>query len=239
MVNIDTVYQKVLAIANKEQRGYITPQEFNLFADQAQMEIFEQYFYDINQLKRVPGNSQEYSDITHNLNEKIAFFESVSKFQAVGTPPVFTFQADDLYRLGTVIHRHGDNDFDVEVQEVQQNESIYINQSPLAKPTLRRPTYVRTSELTIDFFPASFVVINNSLTATYVRKPIKPSWGYFIIGDKALYDSQKAINFELHASEESELINKILRLAGISLKNPELIQSAQGAEIMQVQQEKK
>ena len=49
-VNIDTVYQRVLAFANKEQRGYVTPQEFNLFANQAQMDIFEQYFYDINQL---------------------------------------------------------------------------------------------------------------------------------------------------------------------------------------------
>ena len=34
-VSVDTVYQRVLAIANKEQRGYITPQEFNLFANQA------------------------------------------------------------------------------------------------------------------------------------------------------------------------------------------------------------
>ena len=33
MVNIDTIYQRVLATANKEQRGYITPQEFNLFAN--------------------------------------------------------------------------------------------------------------------------------------------------------------------------------------------------------------
>ena len=38
-VSIDTVYQKVLALANKEQRGYITPQEFNLMAHKAQMEI--------------------------------------------------------------------------------------------------------------------------------------------------------------------------------------------------------
>ena len=52
MVLIDTVYQKVLAFANKAQRGYINTQEFNLFADQAQMEIFEQYFYDINQFSR-------------------------------------------------------------------------------------------------------------------------------------------------------------------------------------------
>ena len=39
MVNIDTVYQTVLALANKEQRGYITPQEFNLFAEHSQLEI--------------------------------------------------------------------------------------------------------------------------------------------------------------------------------------------------------
>ena len=27
-ISVDTVYQRVLALANKEQRGYITPQEF-------------------------------------------------------------------------------------------------------------------------------------------------------------------------------------------------------------------
>ena len=63
MVNIDTVYQKVLALANKEQRGYVTPQEFNLFASQAQLEIIEQYFYDLNQFDRGNGNNTEYSDM--------------------------------------------------------------------------------------------------------------------------------------------------------------------------------
>ena len=71
---VDTVYQKVLALANKEQRGYITPQEFNLFADHAQMEIFEQYFYDLTQFLRVHGNSEEYSDIIDNIREKISIF---------------------------------------------------------------------------------------------------------------------------------------------------------------------
>ena len=61
-ISIDTIYQKVLAVANKEQRGYITPQEFNLFADQAQLQIFEQYFYDNNQFSRIPGNQTEYSN---------------------------------------------------------------------------------------------------------------------------------------------------------------------------------
>ena len=70
-VNIDTVYQRVLAILNKEQRGYVTPQEFNLFANQAQQDLFEQYFYDINQFGRISGNDTEYSDMLTLLNEKI------------------------------------------------------------------------------------------------------------------------------------------------------------------------
>ena len=40
-VSVDTVYQRVLSILNKEQLGYVTPQEFNLFANQAQMDLFE------------------------------------------------------------------------------------------------------------------------------------------------------------------------------------------------------
>tara|TARA_R110001599_G_scaffold36380_2_gene114133 strand:- start:377 stop:589 length:213 start_codon:yes stop_codon:yes gene_type:complete len=70
MVNIDTVYQKVLAFANKEQRGYVTPQEFNLFASQAQLEIIEQYFYDLNQFDRGNGNNTEYSDMVTLIRRK-------------------------------------------------------------------------------------------------------------------------------------------------------------------------
>ena len=77
-ISIDRVYQKVLALANKEQRGYITPQEFNLFADHAQMEIFEQYFYDLDQFSKSPSSSQVYADKVKNLREKIDLFNKYS-----------------------------------------------------------------------------------------------------------------------------------------------------------------
>ncbi len=74
-ISIDTVYQRVLAIANKEQRGYITPQQFNLFANQAQLKIFENYFYELDKFLRLPGNDSAYSDRINILEEKIAYFE--------------------------------------------------------------------------------------------------------------------------------------------------------------------
>ena len=67
MINVDRIYQRVLTLANKEQRGYITPQELNILANQAQMDIFEQYFYDLNQFLRTPGNSTVHADTFRKL----------------------------------------------------------------------------------------------------------------------------------------------------------------------------
>ena len=77
MIPIDTVYQRVLALANKEQRGYITPLEFNLLANQAQEIVFEQYFYDLNQAKRDDSDITSFSDMEELIQNKLAPFKSV------------------------------------------------------------------------------------------------------------------------------------------------------------------
>ena len=71
MVSIDTVYQKVLAIANKEQRGYITPQEFNLMADKAQLDLFNNYFHKVKTSYLKPQNQSEASDEMEMAQEKL------------------------------------------------------------------------------------------------------------------------------------------------------------------------
>ena len=60
-INVNTVYTTVLSILNKEQRGYITPEEFNKLGTQVQLEIFENYFEDLNQQLRVPQADSEYA----------------------------------------------------------------------------------------------------------------------------------------------------------------------------------
>ena len=227
MVDINVVYQKVLAFANKEQRGYITPQEFNLFADQAQMEIFEQYFYDLDQRLRVNSNSDEYADIRDVLQEKITIFETNDN--AVGST---TINGTSVYRLGAI--RTIVDGVLVEAEEVQQVELTQILQSPLAKPTVKRPIYVRKAS-TITIYPE-----NSNFSYDYVRRPVVPKWGYVVVGGKALYDSSigKTVHFELHQAEENELVYKILKFAGLSMKRDDLASGGQGLESLQIQQEK-
>jgi hypothetical protein len=77
-INVDTVYKTVLLILNKEQRGYMTPDEFNKIATQVQLEIFENYFENLNQQLRVPDNDSEYADRIKNLDEQIAVFKTIN-----------------------------------------------------------------------------------------------------------------------------------------------------------------
>jgi len=328
-VNIDTVYQKVLAIANKEQRGYVTPQEFNLFANQAQMDIFEQYFYDKNQYNRLPKDNTPYGDLGHLLEEKISIFKKrqqpvtiISEF-GVGTLPSDVYRLDSVLRLSLT---GVDGSYANTIEEVTEDELVLFDRSPLSRPTPKRPIYTRSGATGIkikphsatpsasaapyfdvegftitsgspnitvstssvnynfievgqqviqsnlalagDYFVGSITVVGsnssigligsdgNSKNASgndssakvkfatddikcdYIRKPATVSWNYVEINGVAMYNSANSVDFELHPSEENNLILKILQLAGVSIESIELYQVASQEEIKNIQQEK-
>ena len=85
---INSVRNTVLAIANKNNYGYISPQDFNLYAKQAQMDMFEDYFYQYNnwinrENARTSGTG--YADIIKGLEEVIDTF-SVQAFLSLLNP---------------------------------------------------------------------------------------------------------------------------------------------------------
>ena len=247
-VNIDTVYQRVLAILNKEQRGYVTPQEFNLFANQAQLDIFEQYFYDINQFGRVPGNDTEFSDMLNILNEKINLFETNA---AMTYNASFYWQTPaDLYRLGTIVYANTVTSKSlyptpdtvvntttlVEAERTNYNEYLMINQSEYLKPTNSRPVFV-ASTAGYKVYGAAGELITG-VACNYIKNPAEAAWGYQMVFGEALYDATTSVDFELHDSEETELVIKVLALAGLVVKDIQMYQIANSIETQTTQQEK-
>ena len=239
-VSIDRVYQKVLAFANKEQRGYITPQEFNLLANHAQMEIFEQYFYDIKQYNRMPGNMQEYSDPLSVLYEKIGEFEvdqdnawMAGNMAAAGG--IMQIPWGQIYKIGTV--SVGGN----QVEIVNSKDFDAARFSPLTAPTLQRPIgFTGSAGLKVAITENTYATPASGLNMSinYIMRPRGVQWAYVIVNDKPLYNDNISVDFELHSSEETELVYKILKLAGVNLKSPEVVQVGQMMEQSQVQQEK-
>ena len=227
MVNIDDVYQKVLAIANKEQRGMITPQEFNLFADQAQLQIFEQYFYDFSQFNRVPGNDSSYADMLDILQEKISIFEQSNQpiFNGVTLPTPTDFK---IHKLQLVKYNN------TIVEYISKKDYYQLKDTPLCKPTDKNPIYVKNSSGIAVFGNEQLI---ENITCDYIRTPHTPNWAYVVVGDQGLYDGSNATHFDLHPSEEGNLVFKILSLAGISMGS-DLYQLGTQEEIKEIQQQK-
>ena len=233
-VSIDTVYQRVLALANKEQRGYITPQEFNLFANQAQQEILEQYFYDINQWSRQRGNDTEYSDMLSVIQEKLSELEvRVTNVGVTGGIYNYRTNINDLYKLGSVHTTHPTNSQKIEIEQVNNNEWYNMQSAPLTRPVLARPVYVNRQD-GLNIYPDTI----GNIDISYIRQPVRVQWAYVVVNDKALYNDNISVDFELHASEEPELVHRILAFSGIAIKSPEITQAAIQLEGLKVQQEK-
>jgi hypothetical protein len=322
MVNIDTVYQKVLTLANKEQRGYITPQEFNLLADKAQLDIFNNYFHDLKTSYYKSKNYSEGVDETEMMHEKMSYLRQtdtgVVSRSTDGNAVVML--PDSIYKIATIyLTTNGysqsqnsttsvvtniptDLDPQVEVSRINRQDLLNINGNPLTKPSIKRPVYIQDAnwdssgnhQSWLELHPAAkytrtmvtglldnqailpstdltatpegaelgstgvFVLTDSSdngiqqqvyfiadvnglvdtnglflgqspgatITFDYWRKPTKPYWGYVVVNEKALYNTNTSVNFDLHPMEEEVLVSRILELTGITIEKPQLQQAA-------------
>jgi hypothetical protein len=199
------------------------------------MDIFEQYFYDINQFRRVPGNNTMYADPVDILEEKIEIFHKSGT--VTGSSGVFGLatasNAQGLYRLKQVRYNNTTLGYGVKVEKLTHDKLTMAANSPLTAPTLKRPAYYLKGD-NIIVSPNSI----NSIDVNYIIKPVKVEWNSVLIVGNELYDSTNSVDFELHPSEETKLVIKILGLSGITLKDPSLYQIAGAEDNKNIQQEK-
>lgn len=254
-INVNQVYSTVLTILNKEQRGYITPDEFNKISTQSQLEIFEQYFEDLNQQLRVPQADVDYSDRIENIDERIAIFKTFGNatYDNTTTPtnpfwnlpaidsygntvlysgveptnPPFPSTTVSFYRLGTITYNY--LGIPTEIQRLQRSDYYQIQKSPLTKATNSFPNYLYENNKL--YISPSTIVSAGDITVDFVRKPRNVVWGYSLgqVG-QYIYDPNTSQNFELSESEQTALIIKILLYAGVVIKDPQLIQVAAAEE---------
>jgi len=263
-INVDTVYKTVLLVLNKEQRGYITPSEFNKIATQVQLEIFEKYFEDLNQQMRVPENDSEYANRVKNIDIKTAIFKTYGDATYYDQDPLgpianpYFFLPQNLHRLGTVIYKG-----EQELQSTNRAEYLHLNMSQLTRPSDNYPLYILEGEVTPEdpLNPGVYMcnncdriyvypnTINTDVTVSYIRKPLNPVWAYIVDGTTGAYlYSQNAdpsaipttgsVSFELDDTEQTNVIIRILMYAGVVIRDPQIVQAAAQEAALQEQNEK-
>jgi hypothetical protein len=235
-INVDTVYKTVLSILNKEQRGYMTPDEFNKVATQVQLEIFESYFDDLNQQLRIPQSNTEYADRQKNIDSMLSIFKTFGSCTKPGGTDYFVVPSN-LHKLGTVIYKD-----EIEIERVQKDQLIYLNLSPLTKPTKQFPVYLYENATlgvvgTAATLPRIYVhpkdiTLAADISVSYIRKPVDVVWGYTGIGGVTwtngpyIYSASNSVQFDLDSAEQTNVITKILLYAGVIVRDPEIVQIA-------------
>lgn len=221
---INSVRTTVQATANKHNFGYLPPADFNLFAKQAQMEIFEDIVYRyntwLNQSSARRSNAG-LGNITKNILEDIEVFSATSILSPV-TGSTYAL-ATDTYHVDTITVNG------VEADKETQGRITKLNASNLTAPTLDDPVYVKTGN-NIRIYPSgSYTVIEN-----YLRFPLDPKWTWATIsGGEPLFNQSASDyqDFELPASYGPELCLKILAYLGLSIREPDLVGWATNEEI--------
>jgi len=95
---INEVYSAVLSVLNKNNYGYVAPGDFNLYAKQAQLDVFEDFFYSYNyqiNKENVRQSGTGYADIKKGIDEDISIFSS----NQVLDQPTATLDTANLYNL--------------------------------------------------------------------------------------------------------------------------------------------
>jgi hypothetical protein len=228
---INEVRNTVLSILSKDNRGYITPFEFNLYAKQAQLEIFTNYMeqYSDAFLKSIArGYGEGYSDVPKNIAESLDIFYTSANL--TGTLNVFTAPSD-YYFLEKIVYNN------TEVEKVSHRKILNLLASNLTSPSVSYPVYTFSgSDITV--YPNTII---SGVTAHYLRLPLDPKWTYVAMaaGDSDPLFNPSAVDyqdFELPMEEFPLLVVKILAYCGVSIRETDVVQIAKAQEMQDIQQ---
>ena len=139
-INVNKVYKSALSILNKEQRGFVTPDEFNKYATEAQLMLLDMSFTEYNTLSNLDAAMRTnlgYADMPSKTKEKIDQFyksDTINLTFGVGTLPSDIYKIIELTKSDTV-----------PIELVDKHEMPYLLASPLTAPSVDYPIYYKGS----------------------------------------------------------------------------------------------
>lgn len=217
---INSTYELLKTILNKELRGNVTPIEMNLIAKQVQEEIFRGYFEDEarDKYKEKRGlSSKGYANLALLQRQRIDQFSE--KAALTYSAPNFLLPEDLYFIKDFGIDHNG-----IVVEEMEGQYVSFLGKS-LAAPSTVFPTYEQSGNL-LTIAPTTII---SGITCRYVRKPKDPKWTYTIVANTEMYDpdADDFQDFELHTSEFTNIVVRMLSYFGVNIREADVSQYAE------------
>ncbi len=237
MISINRCRNTVLFLLEKNNKGFVSPMEMDSFFDLAQIEIFENLFYQynkwlINESRHLSNN--DFADIPKNIKEQIDNFTEYStsgNFTYDAGDDLWSFSGSDMYRTEalSLVNASGKK---VDIEEVPKGP-IWNNMinSTINGPTVMFPIYTKIQN---GYRVAPKAPSGYSVELFYIRRPKTPKWSYVTDADgNPMFNAGASDrqDVELDDSLFYPFIMKVMSFCGLSLKEPEVIVAANNAEL--------
>lgn len=237
MISINRCRNTVLYLLEKNNRGFITPMAFDSFCNLAQMDLFENLFYQynkwiINQTKHLTNT--EYGDIPKNIQEQIDAFSEYSipaNFTYDETNDVWSYLGTDLYRTsGLSLLNAQSKKTDIE-EVLKGGELNNLINSKINAPTTTYPIYVKIGK---GFRVYPKAPSGYSVELLYIRTPKAPKWSYTTVLGNPVYNASATDkqDIELDESMFAPFIMKVMGYCGVSIKEQDITAAAANAEVL-------
>lgn len=237
MISINKCRNTVLYLLEKNNRGFITPAAFDSFCHLAQMDLFENLFYQynkwvLNQTNRLANT--EFGDIPKNIQEQIDTFtaySTITNFTYNSTDDIWSYSGNDLYRtegLSLVNAQNKKKDIELVSKGTELNNLI---NSSINAPTTTYPIYINIGE-GYRVFPKA--PNGYKVELFYIRTPKTPKWTYILDGKgNPLYNAGASDkqDIELDESMFSQFIIKVMAYCGVSIRENDIVAAATNAEM--------
>lgn len=220
-------------LLNKNNYGYISPEEFNTYCNLAQLDMFENLFFQYNQWLAKQNRRMtetEYANIPKNIREQIDMFATYTteaNFTYNEPNDLWSYTGSDLYRVENIslVNAQGKK---IDIEEVNKSELNRLKNGNLI--SLTYPAYEKIGEsfrihptLDDDYYPELF----------FLRTPKAPKWTYVNVSGNPVYNASATDkqDIELHISQYTPFVMKVLSYTGLAVREEQVEAATNNEEV--------
>jgi len=239
MASVNEVYSALKNLANKDERGFITPKVFNTFTTVAQNKIFNDLFNEMTKAQNFRArniDAKTHHSYTKRLEEDLAYFSkeaNISQVNGVFSKPddlarIISMKSSGAYVFGTSTSTPIDVLYD-------ESKIEYILQSDLSAPSSSHPVAIVSND--IEVFPTTVKKIKvryykypeGRNVSTGARTALSPRYNATNLGgSNEVFDPTTSVDFELPDHYVPTLILEIGKMIGINLRDQEVFAYTSG-----------
>ena len=213
-MNVNDMYRICQFAINKAQNGYLTPSEFNLIINQAQVSYQDYLLGEFHQYQSGRAQARINYSQNENIRQRLSPLITEATLTINGTSgespyPADYVQADTI--ITTAFKR---------VRFVQQ-DSLYSYYNSEVDPIATNPIYL-IEPSGFQFYPKTL----GTALLTYVKDAPTIVWAYTIVSGRPVYDSGASDQPVWADVDLLDIIARALKLVGVNLQAGQVEQYA-------------